>query len=100
MRSHITMHLIYIRVHWMFLPQVLTTNGTPDKPEVRACTLSDIQRKVAPNRRTMATDYSGSQVGTHACTQACNDSEGPRPQLAGKAPLLLYLLPAIAVMLL
>lgn len=42
--------------------QVLTVHGTPDKPEVRPCTLSDIQRKIPPNRRIMATDFSGSQV--------------------------------------
>ncbi|KAG2448985.1 hypothetical protein HYH02_005739 [Chlamydomonas schloesseri] len=42
--------------------RVLTSNGTPDQPDVRLCRLPDIQRKVVFKQKPITQDHGGNQV--------------------------------------
>ncbi|GLC43354.1 hypothetical protein PLESTB_001336800 [Pleodorina starrii] len=42
--------------------RVLTSNGTPDQPDVRLCRLTDIQRKVTYRQKPVTQDQSGNPV--------------------------------------
>lgn len=45
--------------------QVLTSQGTPEQPDVRLCRLTDIQRKVNYRQKPVTQDQYGNQVGRH-----------------------------------